>query len=66
MTNQQIYTSLRNKGFRAVLLDNQNFVMVLPFKNRNINSVEVADALDIDSELCIREGETVLVYGVDS
>jgi hypothetical protein len=65
MTNQQILAILREKGFRATITIRQ-FVMVLPFKNRNISSMEVADALDIDSELCIREGETVLVYGVDS
>jgi hypothetical protein len=65
MTNQQILAILREKGFRATITIRQ-FVMVLPFKNRNINSVEVADALDIDSELCTREGEAVIIHGVDS
>ncbi len=64
MTNQQICKALKNKGFRAVI--RHNLVIVYKFVNRQVTSIEVARALNIDSELCRRVGSSVVVYGVDA
>ncbi len=65
MTNQEIINKLRHCGFTANhYLDG----VLVSLTTRRINIFEVRDTLsfDVSEEVCKRQGDKVMVRGIDS